>query len=99
MAKTEAQARKQMRQEEMRAYLSERGKLTYVLENIEKMEELDSGSENFQKDLLKLKTANEQRIRLLNKYLPDAREEVEATADIPPLVIKLATDAIDEAAD
>lgn len=89
MAKTEAHARKQMRQEEMRAYLRERGKLTYVLDNIEKMEQLDSSSEHFQKDLLKLKTANEQRIRLLNKYLPDLKDDADPGADRQPVTINL----------
>lgn len=95
MAKTSAQARKQVRRDELRAYLSERGKVTYVLENIEKIEALDAGCANFQKELLKLKTANEQRIRLLNKYLPDAREEIQEIAELPPIVINLANSESD----
>ena len=96
---SKANRQRKLRTDELRLYLSERGKLSYVFDNIEKIEGLDVKSDDFQKDLLKLRTANEQRIKLLNKYLPDAKEEVESTADIPPLVIKLATDAIDEAAD
>lgn len=95
MAKTTAQARKQVRREEMRVFLSERGKVQYVLENIEKIEQLDTGSANFQKDLLKLKTANEQRLKLLNKYLPDAREEINEIAELPPIVINLANSESD----
>ena len=95
MAKTTAQARKQVRREEMRVFLSERGKVQYVLENIEKIEQLDTGSANFQKDLLKLKTANEQRLKLLNKYLPGAREEVNEIAELPPIVINLANSESD----
>ena len=66
-----------------------------MLENIEKIEALDTGCANFQKELLKLKTANEQRIRLLNKYLPDAREEIQEIAELPPIVINLANSESD----
>lgn len=93
MAKTDAHVRKQARKEELRTYLSNRGKVDYVLDNIEKIEGLDVSSADFQKELLKLKTANEQRIRLLNKYLPDAREDIQEVTDLPPLVIKLADSA------
>ena len=68
MAKTDVDTRKQQRKEELRAYLSNRGKVDYVLDNIEKIEGLDCSSADFQKELAKLKTANEQRIRLLTKY-------------------------------
>jgi phenylalanyl-tRNA synthetase beta subunit len=93
MAKTDVDTRKQQRKEELRAYLSNRGKVDYVLDNIEKIEGLDCSSADFQKELAKLKTANEQRIRLLNKYLPDAREDIAEVTDLPPLVIKLADSA------
>ena len=93
MANTDANSRKQARKEELRAYLAARGKVHYVLDNIEKIEGLDVNSEGFTKELTKLKTANEQRIRLLNKYLPDAKEEVEEITELPPLVIKLANES------
>jgi hypothetical protein len=93
MAETRAQKNRAIRKEEMRAYLAERGRVDYVLDNIEKMEQLDVKSEGFNKELLKLKTANEQRIRLLNKYLPDARDEAQEVKELPPLVIKLADSA------
>ena len=93
MAKTRQQRERGIRQDELRAYLAERGRLDYVFDNIEKIEGLDVSSADFQKELLKLKTANEQRIRLLNKYLPDAREDIQEVTDLPPLVIKLADSA------
>jgi len=93
MAETRAQKNRAIRKEEMRAYLAERGRVDYVLDNIEKIEQLDAKSEGFNKELLKLKTANEQRIRLLNKYLPDARDEAQEVKELPPLVIKLADSA------
>jgi hypothetical protein len=95
MAKTRAQQNREIRKEELRAYLTERGRLEYVFDNIEKIEELDVACDGFNKNLSKLKTANEQRIRLLNKYLPDAREEVQDYVDLPPMVIQLANDAAD----
>jgi hypothetical protein len=93
MAKTRAQQNREIRKDELRAYLAERGKLDYVFDNIEKIEQLNAQSDTFNKDLAKLKTANEQRIRLLNKYLPDAREDIQEVTDLPPLVIKLADSA------
>lgn len=93
MAKTRAQQNREIRKDELRAYLAERGKLDYVFDNIEKIEQLNAHSDTFNKDLAKLKTANEQRIRLLNKYLPDAREDIQEITGLPPLVIKLADSA------
>jgi len=89
MAKTIAQKNREIRREELRAYLSERGKVDYVFDNIEKIEELDTRSELFQKEILKLKTANEQRIRLLAKYLPDVKDDGEADLGSQPITINL----------
>ena len=89
MAETDAHKRKQARKEELRAYLSNRGKLDYVLDNIEKIEGLEVGSDDFQKHLLKLKTANEQRIRLLAKYLPDMKDDYEPADSSQPITINL----------
>lgn len=90
MAQTRAQKNRSIRKDEIRAYLAERGRVEYVFDNIEKMEQLDVNSQGFHKELLKLKTANDQRIRMLNKYLPDAREDVEEITELPPIVINLA---------
>jgi hypothetical protein len=95
MAASDANARKRQRKEELRDYLANRGKVDYVFNNIEKIESLDSSSTSFQQDLLKLKTANEQRIRLLNKYLPDAKEDFQEIAELPPIVINLANSESD----
>ncbi|QDP58939.1 MAG: hypothetical protein Unbinned2819contig1003_25 [Prokaryotic dsDNA virus sp.] len=93
MAETRAQKNREIRKEELRTYLAERGRLDYVFDNIEKIEQLDVSCGNFSKELAKLKTANEQRIRLINKYLPDAREETPDALELPPLVIQLADSA------
>jgi len=95
MAKTRAQRERGIRQDELRAYLAERGRVDYVFDNIEKIEELDPETEQyFDKRLQQLKIANEQRIRLLNKYLPDMKEEQSEITDLPPIVIQL-TNATD----
>jgi esterase/lipase len=95
MAQTRAQKNRAIRKDEIRAYLAERGRVEYVFDNIEKIEQLDANSQGFHKELLKIKTANDQRIRMLNKYLPDVKEEVQDYVDLPPMVIKLANDAAD----
>ena len=95
MAKTRAQRERGIRQNELRAYLAERGRVEYVFDNIEKIEELDPETEQyFDKRLQQLKIANEQRIKLLNKYLPDMKEEQTEVTDLPPIVIQL-TNATD----
>ena len=97
MAKTRAQRERGIRQDELRTFISERGKLSYIFDNLEKIEELDPETDQyFDKRLQQLKIANEQRIRLLNKYLPDMKEEQSEITDLPPVVIQLtnATDTI-----
>ena len=64
--------RKEERQAVLREYLAERGKLSYIFDNIEKME--SAAAEMSPQELQALGKANEQRIRLLAKYLPDTKE-------------------------
>ena len=91
MAKTRAQKVRAVNQEELRVFLAEKNTVEQIIDNIEQIEKLNpSQKENFVKELNKYKTANEQRIRLLNKYLPDLKEDITDHADIPPIVIKLA---------
>lgn len=95
MAKTRAQRERGIRQDELRTFIAERGKLSYIFDNLEKIEELDPETDQyFDKRLQQLKIANEQRIRLLNKYLPDIKEEQTEVTDLPPVVIQL-TNATD----
>ena len=96
MAKTRAQKVRAVNQDELRVFLAERNTVKQIIDNIEQIEKLNpSKNENFVKELNRYKTANEQRIRLLNKYLPDLREDLTDDTDLPPIVIKLAdgTDA------
>ena len=98
MAKTRAQKVRAVNQDELRAFTAERNSVDKIIENIEKIEELNPDlNKNFVKELNKLKTANEQRLKLLNKYLPDMREEHAEITDLPPVVIQL-TNATDSTA-
>ena len=87
MAKTAAQKNRAIRQGELREYLAARGGVSYVLDNIEKIEQLDVTSETFDKELAKHKIANEQRI--LNKYLPDIKEEHHFSEDAAPITVNI----------
>lgn len=84
MAATAAAKNRAIRQETLRELLSEKQHERYIVENIEKIEELDvyieGGEEVDYKKLQaatftlnKLYKANEQRFKLLDKYLPDLK--------------------------
>ena len=60
--------RREERQQELREYLSQRGKVDYVFDNIEKMEN-DPPDDAIK--LNALKYATDARLKMLNKYLPD----------------------------
>ena len=64
-------ASREINREELRRYLAERGKLSHVFDNIEKLEdltiELDSVSVG------RLATAISSRLSLLKKYMPDEK--------------------------
>ena len=62
---------RQEKQDTLREYLSERGKLSHIFDNIEKMEKEGVAMEA--QELNALSKANEQRIKLLSKYLPDLK--------------------------
>ena len=98
MAKTRAQKIRAVKQDELRAYVGERNRLDHLFDNIQKIEQLNPEEDQyFDKKLQQLKIANEQRIRLLNKYLPDVKEEYAEQTELPPVVIKL-TNATDTTA-
>lgn len=65
--------------EELIRYLSERGKLSYIFDNLEKLEdlkvEMDSAT------VSRLNSANSTRLALLKKYLPDEKSVEIKNAD------------------
>lgn len=64
---------RQIRQEALREFMSKKCTVQQIIKNLEKIEALDPESPTFSNDLTKYKTANDQRIRLLAKYLPDLK--------------------------
>lgn len=77
---TVKQARRAVRQEDHRAWLSEKCTLQHLVNNLEKIEALDTSSETFKNDLDKYKEANAQRIKLMNFYMPQLKQ-TELTGD------------------
>jgi len=87
MAKTRAQENRAIRQDALRQWLSEKCTAQHIVENILKIEALsvktlggkDSDGIDYknlqhrQFQLAQLKVANDQRIKLLGKYLPDLK--------------------------
>jgi uncharacterized protein YnzC (UPF0291/DUF896 family) len=83
-----AKRRRAERQETMREYLSQRGKLDYVLDNLEKIE--TQGANMTPQELNALRIANDQRIKLMNKYLPDLKSmEISGDEDSPLTITKI----------
>jgi len=80
MAKTRAQENRAIRQDALREWLSEKCTAQHLVDNVDKIEQLDTSSETFRNQLDKYKVANEQRLKIMNKYLPDVRT-VEITGE------------------
>jgi len=74
-----------MRQESLREWLSEKCTAQHLVDNIEKIEKLDPSDEHFANTLNKLKAANDQRLRVMGKYLPDLKSQEITGEDGAPL--------------
>lgn len=66
-----ANANRRIRQEALREQLSNQGHVQHVVDNINKIEDL--GGDLDSNEVNRLKIATEQRLRLINKYLPDLK--------------------------
>ena len=75
MAKTNKQRIREVRQEELRAKLASQGHIQYYVENLKKMDKLDPENKTFSNELNKLKVINEQRLKLIDKYLPHLKQQ------------------------
>jgi len=73
MAATRAQTNRAIRQEALREQLSKQKHIEKVVDNINKMEQLDPHDDSAKSQLDILRVANDQRLKLINKYLPDLR--------------------------
>ena len=65
--------------EELRRYLSERGKLSHIFDNLEKLE--DQSIEMDSVAVARINSANSTRLALLRKYLPDEKSVEIKNAD------------------
>lgn len=72
-----ADAQKKIRQQALREYLSERNKSEYILSSIAALEDLTRTLER--DEIQRLKIAIDSRLKLLNKYLPDAKLEMQTS--------------------
>jgi hypothetical protein len=73
MAAQRAAQNRAIRQDALREWLSKKCTAQHLVDNIIKIEGLDTSDENFQNELAKYKVANEQRLRILDKYLPSLK--------------------------
>ena len=71
MAATRAAQNRKIRQDNLREWLSEKCTLQHLVENITKIE--TQGGTMDAQELNAIKIANDQRIKLINKYLPDLK--------------------------
>lgn len=65
--------------EELRRYLSERGKLSHIFDNIEKLEDQTIVMDSV--EVARINSANSTRLALLKKYLPDEKSVEIKNAD------------------
>lgn len=80
---------KGLRDEQLRDYLAKRGKIQYIFDNIEKMEDLCGQKDNSNSDMepleyQRLAKATELRVRMSNKLLADLKSvEHKGTIELP----------------
>lgn len=88
MAATRAQLNRKIRQDALRDELSSRGLLQQALDAIDRISDLDSELDS--EKVNRLKIANEQRLKLINKYLPDLKAvEISGDEDSPLVITKV----------
>ena len=76
---TSANKRRAINKEELKRYLSERGKLSHIFDNLEKLEDLSIEMDSAM--VSRLNSANSARLALLKKYLPDEKSVEIKNAD------------------
>lgn len=87
MAETRAQSNRRIRQEALREQLSQQKHLEQYIDTYTKIEELDVYDDKFSNELAKLKTANEQRLKIIDKYLPSEKPVTVSGDEENPLSI------------
>lgn len=97
MAKTRAQQNRQIRQEALREWLSEKCTAQHLVENIKQIEELDPTVDGNNLKIQALKTASELRLKLILKYLPDDKTPTDVNIggqEDNPLVSKIVREVV-----
>jgi len=74
-----AAKRREINREELKRYLSERGKLSYIFDNLDKLEDETLELDNVM--VSRLNSATSTRLALLKKYLPDEKSVELKNAD------------------
>jgi len=84
-----AAKQRKARQDALREWLSKKCTVQHLVDNLEKIEKLDCECESFSNELNKYKEANAQRLKLLNKYLPDMHHStIDGEGDNGEIIIK-----------
>lgn len=78
-----ANQNRKIRQEALREQLAEQCRIQHIIENVKKIEDLDNDMDAV--EVQRLKAANETRLKLLNKYLPDLKSTELTGADGGPI--------------
>lgn len=68
---TSANRRREVNKEELRRYLSENNKVRQIIDNIEKLEDVNIELDNI--TVSRINSAIQHRLSLLKKYLPDEK--------------------------
>lgn len=66
-----ANQNRKIRQDALREQLAEQCRIQHIIDNIEKIEDLENDMDSL--TVQRLKAANESRLKLLSKYLPDLK--------------------------
>lgn len=83
-----ADANRKIRQEALRDQLAAGAHIQHYITTIQKIESLDPHEDTFNNQLNQLKVANDQRIKLIDKYLPSVKPvELSGDEDSPLTVV------------
>ena len=70
--KTRANQNREIRREELRRQLAEQCRVQHIIDNVNKLEDLKINMESL--DVQRIRAANDTRVKLLSKYLPDLKQ-------------------------
>ena len=80
-----ANQNREIKKEELKLYLAERGRVQYIFDNIEKLEDLNQAMDSV--EVQRIRTATDQRVKLLDKYMPSVKSEDADTGSTDNVVV------------